>query len=183
MSGSESPANRQSSMVHTFFKASLSVCILGYLFRRKDKVTSASKMDQEIGVWAYATPRWEPSHPWFLLENFQVPLICYSQMGQQSEQKSIRMLWSISTEPYPPTQTISIFKALFRQRFPSKFVALPTKSLDQQLSSKSTSRWNHWRLLLADLCSYATTEGDKSSLLEISKLGSILKAFIKGLAN
>ena len=46
------------------------------------------------------------------------------------DQDAVKLL----TDPDPTAQTVSTFKDLFQQRFPSKFAALPTKSLNQQLS-------------------------------------------------
>lgn len=46
------------------------------------------------------------------------------------DQDAVKLL----TDPDPTAQTVSTFKDQFQQRFPSKFAALPTKSLNQQLS-------------------------------------------------
>lgn len=94
------------------------------------------------------------------------------------------------TNPDPTAQMVSTFKDLFQQRFPSKFAALPTKSLNQQLSELHQRADETIDAYYKRTCALMLRVGardrlgeEKLSLLEVSTLDSILKAFIKGLAD
>lgn len=93
-------------------------------------------------------------------------------------------------DPDSTVQTVLTFKDLFQQWFPSKFAALPTKSLNQQLSKLHQRADETINAYYKRTCALMLRVGardrlrdEKLSLLEVSTLDSILKAFMKGLAN
>ena len=83
---------------------------------------------------------------------------------------------------------VSTFKDLFQQRFPSKFAALPSKSLNQQLSELHQQADETIDVYYKQTCALILCIGtkdrvgdEKLSLLEISRLDNVLKALIKSL--